>query len=244
LPKDVKCWKITRAGRKRRDKRERKLVNIRKYREKDRQAVRDISVKTSFLGYPSEMFINDRELIADVLTRYYTDYEPESCFVAVSEGKVIGYLTGSNNVKIKDKIFRCRIIPALIKRVLTSKVFIKKNTLKFIFFYFISFLKGEFRTPDFSKEYPATLHVNLDEGCRGMGIGSRLILKYLDYLKELGIRGIHFRTMSQNAKTFFRKMGFDILYKGKISYMRYYMRKDIPYYIFGRKLGDFNHKKK
>ena len=91
------------------------MVNIRKYREKDRQAVRDISVKTSFLGNPIEFFINDKELIADVLTRYYTDYEPKSCFVAVAEGKVIGYLTGSNNVKIKDKIFRYRMIPALIR---------------------------------------------------------------------------------------------------------------------------------
>jgi len=212
------------------------LVNIRKYREKDRQAVRDISVKTSFLGNPIEFFVNDQELIADVLTRYYTDYEPESCFVALSEGKVIGYLTGSINVKIKDKIFRYRIIPALIKRALTSKIFIKRNTLKFIFFYFISFLKSEFRTPDFSKEYPATLHVNLDEGCRGMGIGGRLILKYLDYLKELGVRGIHFRTMSKKAKEFFRKLEFNILYEGKVSYMRYYMHKDIPYYIFGKKL--------
>ena len=55
-----------------------KAGKIRKYREKDRKAIRDISVKTSFLGNPIEFFVNDKELIADVLTRFYTDYEPES----------------------------------------------------------------------------------------------------------------------------------------------------------------------
>ncbi len=215
------------------------MLKIRKYRGKDRRAIRDISVRTSFLGNPTEFFINDRELIADFLTRYYTDYEPESCFVAESSGKVIGYLTGSINVSLMGNIFRCKIMPAVIKRALSRKAFMNRNTLKFIFFYLISFLKGEFRTPDFSEEYPATLHVNLAEDYRGIGIGSRLILKYLDYLKEFNVSGLHFRTISKEAKNFFQKLGFNILYEGEFSYMRYHLGKDISYYIFGKKL--YNH---
>jgi GNAT superfamily N-acetyltransferase len=214
---------------------------IRKYREKDRKAIRDISVKTSFLGNPIEFFINDYELIADVLTLYYTDYEPESCFVAESSGEVIGYLTGAANVRLKNNIFRYRVMPAIIKRALSGKVFMNRNTLKYIFSTFISFLKGEFSTPDFSEEYPATLHVNVGKDYRGIGIGRRLILEYLDCLEEFGVSGLHFRTKSKRAKIFFHKLGFNILYKGTFSYMRYYMGKDIPYYIFGKKLGDCNH---
>ena len=217
------------------------MVNIRKYRGEDRKAIRDISVKTSFLGNPIEFFIDDRELIADVLTRYYTDYEPESCFGAISKGEVIGYLTGATDVKSKNSVFRYRVLPIVIKRVLTGKVFLKKNTLKYIFFTFISFLKGEFRTPDFTSEYPATLHVNLAEDYRGIGIGGELILEYLDYLGKFGIRGVHFRTKSKRAKSFFLKMGFDILYKGKFSNLRYYTGQAIPYYIFGKKLDDLSH---
>lgn len=211
--------------------------NIRKYREQDRRAIRDISVKTSFLGNPIEFFINDKELIADVLTLYYTDYEPRSCFVAESSGKVIGYLTGSTNVRLMGNVFRYKIMPAVIKRALARKVFINRNTLKYIFFTLISFLKGDFRTPDFSIEYAATLHVNVAEDYRGIGVGRELILEYLDYLKESGIKGVHFRVKSKKAKSFFQKLGFNILYKGKFSYMRYCLGKDISYYIFGKKLG-------
>lgn len=213
------------------------MVNIRKYRVEDRAAIRDISVKTSFLGNPIEFFVDDKELIADVLTRYYTDYEPESCFVAESSGKIVGYITGSKNVRLKNSIFRYNVLPIVVKRVLTGKVFLKKNTLKYIFFTFISFLKGEFRTPDFTGEYQATLHVNLDEDYRGVGIGGKLILEYLNHLKKFGIAGVHFRTKSKKAKDFFLKLGFEILYKGKFSNLRYYTGNDIPYYIFGKKTG-------
>jgi GNAT superfamily N-acetyltransferase len=217
-----------------------KAGKIRKYREKDRKAIRDISVKTSFLGNPIEFFVNDKELIADVLTRFYTDYEPESCFVAILEGEVIGYITGATNVRRMRSIFRYRIMPAVMKRGLGKKVFMNRNTLKYFFPTFISFLKGEFSTPDFSVEYPATLHVNVVEDYRGIGIGRRLIREYLDYLEQFGISGVHFRTKSEKAKVFFQKLGFNILYKGKFSYMRYYMGQDMPYYIFGKKLDDYN----
>lgn len=220
--------------------REPTLVRIRSYRKKDRKSIRDIAVKTSFLGQPIKFFINDRELISDVLTVYYTDYEPESCFVALSEGKVIGYVIGSTNVRRMRSVFRSGILPGVVKAALARRVFINRNTLKFIFSYLISFFKGEFRTPDFSKEYPATLHVNLVEGYRGSGTGSKLILRYLRYLKKNNIRGVHFSTRSKKAKKFFRKLGFNILYEGKVSYMRSYFNRSLPYYIFGRKLINYN----
>ncbi len=215
-----------------------KAVKIRRYEKKDRKAIRDISVATSFLGNPIEFFVDDKDLIADVLTRYYTDYEPRSCFIAESKGEVIGYLTGSNNVRLKNKIFRYRVLPGIIRRALISRVFLKKNTIKYIFFTLFSFLKGEFHTPDLSNEYPATLHVNIAEGYRGIGIGRRLILRYLDYLKESGIKGVHFRTKSEKASDFFLKLGFNILYQGKFSCMRYCLGRYIPYYIFGKRFND------
>src|SRR6478672_1204441 len=37
----------------------------------------------------------DRELFADYLTAYYTDWEPESAFVLLIDGEIRGYLLGS-----------------------------------------------------------------------------------------------------------------------------------------------------
>src|SRR4051812_15889577 len=54
---------------------------IRGYRESDREAVRTLCCDTGFLGDPIDPVYEDRELFADFLTTYYTDHEPESCFL-------------------------------------------------------------------------------------------------------------------------------------------------------------------
>ena len=46
-------------------------------------------------GRPIDPVFQDRELFADYLTSYYTDIEPESCFVLEQNGRVVGYLLGS-----------------------------------------------------------------------------------------------------------------------------------------------------
>ena len=100
----------------------------------------------------------------------------------------------------------------------------------------MSFLKGEFSEPDFSKDYPATLHINIQEGLRGSDIGSGLITAYLGYLKKEGVRGLHFATLSERASNFFSKQHFDLLYKGRRSYFRYILHRDLPLYIYGKRL--------
>lgn len=51
--------------------------------------------ETGFLGKPIDPVFSDRELFADYLTSYYTDWEPESCFVLEQNDEVKGYLMGS-----------------------------------------------------------------------------------------------------------------------------------------------------
>ena len=100
----------------------------------------------------------------------------------------------------------------------------------------MSLMKGEFKAPDFSRDYSATLHINIDEYFRGQGIGSKLINNYLKYLRGQCITGVHFATMSDKTSNFFVKQGFNLLFRSKRSYFRYILHKDTPIYIYGRKL--------
>src|SRR5262249_61326802 len=68
---------------------------IRGYRRSDREAVRKLCCDTGFLGDPIDPVYEDRELFADFLTTFYTDHEPESCFLLEFEGEIRGYLLGS-----------------------------------------------------------------------------------------------------------------------------------------------------
>lgn len=68
--------------------------SCRPFRPDDRAAVRSICCDTGWLGQPIDPYFQDREVFADFLTGYYTDYEPDSCFVALQDDLVVGYLLG------------------------------------------------------------------------------------------------------------------------------------------------------
>src|SRR6266545_4747432 len=71
---------------------------IRGYRRSDRETVRKLCCDTGFLGDPIDPVYEDRELFADFLTTYYTDHEPESCFLLEVDGEIRGYLLGWREV--------------------------------------------------------------------------------------------------------------------------------------------------
>ena len=209
---------------------------IRKYNAQDRSSVRQINCKTALMGEPSAVFFDDDEIFADALTVYFTDYEPESCFVAECENMVIGYLLGAKDVLRMEKISAGKIVLPLFVKALRRGVFFHKRNVKFLFRMFLSLVKGEFKAPNFSKDYPATLHINIIKEYRAGGIGSKLINAYLNYLKEQVVKGVHLATMSDKASQFFKKHNFQLLFRGERSYFRYFLGKNIPIYIYGARI--------
>src|SRR6187551_1653888 len=72
-----------------------KRFTLRKFQPADRARVRELCCETGFLGNPIDPVFEDRQLFADYLTAYYTDWEPESSFVLLVNGEIRGYLLGS-----------------------------------------------------------------------------------------------------------------------------------------------------
>jgi GNAT superfamily N-acetyltransferase len=211
-------------------------ITIRHYQQEDRPYVRDLAWDTALIGEPAAAFFNDKEILADFLTLYFTDYEPESCFVAESESRLVGYLLGAKDTAALDRVAKWEIAPRLLVKSLAKGTFLKKKNVTFAFRLLASFFKGEFVMPGFYKEYPATLHINLEKKFRNLGIGSKLMGLYLEYLTRQGIPGVYIPTMSDKAASFFRKQGFNFLYRGYRSYFRHILHKDLPLYIYGKRL--------
>ena len=211
-------------------------VVIRKYNAKDRPAVRKISCETALMGEPGAVFFDDDEILADALTVYFTDYEPESCFVAVFENNVIAYLLGAKDVKRIDKILPGKIALPLFIKALRRGTFFHKRNAQFLSHLFFSLVKGEFKAPVFSKDYPATLHINVIKEYRASGFGSKLINAYLDYLKAQEVKGVHLATMSDKGSHFFKKQNFQLLFRGERSYFRYFLGKNVQLYIYGMRV--------
>jgi len=211
-------------------------VAIRKFKKEDRQALRDIAWDTAFMGEPADAFFDSRQLLQDFLTAYFTDYEPQSCFVAEAGREVIGYLIGAKDIAALGKIFRDKILPKLFINLFFSGAVFKKKNFTYILGCLGGSLSGEFRMPDFSKDYPATLHINLKKDWRSQHIGARLMAVYLDYLRIEKVRGVCLATASSKAAEFFSQQGFILLHRGKRSYFRSILNSDIPIFIYGKKI--------
>ena len=213
-----------------------KKIIIRKFSKIDRKDVRRIACETAFWGSSKYDFFEDDEILADLLTLYYTDYEPDYCFVATYNGSVVGYLIGAENVQVMNRVFYFRIIPKLSLKSIYRGLVFKKNTGTFLFHCLMSFFKGEFFASDFTSEYPATLHINIDKDFHNSGIGRMLINKYLDFLKKEKVKGLHFGTTSEGARGFFTRMDFKLLLTKKRTYLRYKIGKEQVFYVFGKEV--------
>lgn len=209
-------------------------IAIRKYRREDRQSVRDIAWDTAFMGEPASAFFSDKEIFSDFLTLYFTDYEPESCFVAESKGKVVGYLIGSLDEDVLKKVSALNIIPRLVLKAVARCAFLQKNNMAYLSHCLASFLKGEFRDPVFSMTYPAVLHINIDRAFRNSGAGSMLVSAFVEYAASNKIKGVHLSTMSEKAGDFFKKNCFNLIYSVPRSYFKYIIGRDITVYVYGK----------
>ena len=207
-----------------------------RYRPEHRASVRRICCETAFLGKHRRLFLQDDEALADFLTCYYTDYEAESCFVAEAGKQVIGYVIGAKDVVRMGQITGTRIIPRLIGKYILRGAFLKTPHALFLAQVWRSWVKGEFLVPDFSKRYPATLHINIDRDWRSRHLGNNLIQQYFAYLRQHHVHGVHCGTLSEGAKNFFQKIGFTVLHESKRSYLKYRLGRVVPYYVLGRKL--------
>ena len=189
---------------------------IRPYAAGDRVAVRRICCDTADAGRPVEAFFDDRELIADLLMNYYTDFEPASAWVAEQAGgpaiagEVVGYLTGCRDTgRFRRIMFWC-IVPRALFKAFWRGTWWAVSTRRLIRCNLPIWWRslGNWTMP--LAGYPAHLHINLRPGMQGQGVGRQLINQFLAQLRSAGISGVHLSTREDNmaALAFFKKMGF------------------------------------
>jgi len=172
--------------------------------------IREIACDTADMGEPVESFFGDREVVVDLLTRYYTDYESESLWVAEYERKIIGYLTGSLNTRRYFRVMAWRLVPQIVIKSIFRGVFLRQDTWRL----FNSAIKtgwlGGFRRNIPLDKYPAHLHLNIQKGFRSQDVGKRLVERFIEQVEVRGLRGIHLAVRQDNvrARKFFEHLGF------------------------------------
>jgi hypothetical protein len=165
---------------------------IRPYRPEDREAVRQICRRTAYRNKGSDAVFEDGEVFADYWTRYYTDFEPESCLVVEEDGEVVGYLLGCRDTARFIRVMSRRIVPAALGRAfwrLATFRYRKPSTRRMIYWLVT---RGWREAPEIPIDrFPAHYHCNILRKGFGKGYYSRLVLLFLDQLDREGVPGLH-----------------------------------------------------
>ncbi len=198
-----------------------KMVEIRKYNEKDKKAVELIHFETGFLGKSMEKFLTRNKEWSEEI-KYYLENEPESIFVAVGNNRVVGYLIGflddSKHKITSDFIKRAitNLIKASFMPAKDRKFWIGR--IKFIFRAVLGISEDrELKSPKNAGHF----HINLLPEARGKCIGSKLMKFFFEYAKKKGTKIIHadgFETRLNLNKNFWLKNSFREYSKARTSY--------------------------
>ena len=185
-------------------------ILIRPFEPRDRHAIRTLACDTADRGRPIDHLFRDRELVADLITRYYTDAEPQATWVAEDGGALIGYVTGCLDSRRYRRAMAWRIAPRAVLAAVGRGILWAPQTWRFVWVGAQSLcLGGLWRSVPLGT-YPAHLHVNLRQAYRSQRVGRQLVEAFLTQLQQAGVRGIHVAVREDNvtACAFFTGLGF------------------------------------
>ncbi|MCP2292493.1 GNAT family N-acetyltransferase [Nocardia amikacinitolerans] len=184
-------------------------MEIRRFTESDRVELRALARRAG-TGAPTESLWGHAESEAAVYLDPYMDIEPESLFVAVRDGALVGYLAGcvdsaafpSEDERIEAAIRRYRLVfrrgpAAFFARAALDALSAKLRRQP---------TAGDFTDP----RWPSHLHINVAEEGRGTGAADGLITRFLEHAAAAGSPGCHLQTLVENTRAvrFFERTGF------------------------------------
>jgi ribosomal protein S18 acetylase RimI-like enzyme len=191
---------------------------IRNYQPGVRARVRELCCETGFLGMPIDPVFEDRELFADYLTAYYTDWEPESAFVISVDGDLRGYLLGSRH-SFRQQIYGFYQNLSLLLRGLFRYRRYNSASRKFVQW----ILRTAWREVPAAPRRTAHFHINLLPDARQVATTRALMDSYLKYLHDHGERAVYGQMVvfeDRRSTRMFERYGFRVLNKAEITKYR------------------------
>lgn len=180
--------------------------------------MRWLCCQTGFLGKPIDPVFEDRELFADYLTSYYTDIEPESCFVLEQHGEVKGYLLGSRR-PLRQQIHSFFHNLELFAKGMSRYHRYNRPTREFIGW----ILRNSWREVPAAPRRTAHFHFNMLPEAQNFGSTHVLMNSYFDYLRACGEKAVFGQMVtfeSRRGAKVMERFGFRVLEKREITKWR------------------------
>jgi ribosomal protein S18 acetylase RimI-like enzyme len=185
------------------------MFEIRRYRDSDEAAMREICMRTAASGDDARDLYRDQDLIPDIFAIPYTVLDPEFAFVTDDSGHAVGYIVGTPDTTRFVTRFREQWLPHV------AHLHIPPTGR----FDFDTDPEGSMATLLHTPErmlapgltaYPAHLHIDLLPQAQGKGAGRALMTAFLAALNTAGVDAVHLSMATSNtrARAFYDRVGF------------------------------------
>lgn len=190
--------------------------------------MRQICCETGFFGAPVEPLFGDREVFADFFTRYYTDWEPESCMVAETDGRIVGYLTGCLRYYRYAFVQLLLFIGVILPKVAGHALLLRygRQDFRFLRWFVVRAFSETPRRPPRAGHF----HINLLPRWRTGHAARRLIFSFLDRAPRRRVRGVYGQIQTfddQRRSGLFERYGFKLLDRRKVTKFQALERKNV-----------------
>ncbi|MCL2512616.1 MAG: GNAT family N-acetyltransferase [Oscillospiraceae bacterium] len=171
------------------------MVTIRPYQEKDYEYVRAICMGRA---EPPETIDEGTLKSLIIYFDYYVEQEPQNCFVAEGDGKLLGYVICAEDYRAYAKKYKRVYMPRIRKYGIKASLEARESTLAHRIL---------------ARKYPAHLHIDVLDGYRSLGLGSKLIDALCEHLKSSGVKGLMLTVAPKNKRGahFYEKYGFKLI---------------------------------
>ena len=189
--------------------------SIRSYKSADTSAVYEICLKTGNSGQDATHLFSDPLVLGHIYVGPYMEFEPQSVFILEDDQGLCGYIMGVLDSQTYYQWMHSEWLPKI--RVNYKKPTGNPDTwdetekITDLLFH----PSSQRLLPD----YPAHLHIDLLSRAQGKGQGKLMMDRFIDYLRNNKIPGLHLDLSSRNdrAFNFYRKYGMEELDRDKES---------------------------
>jgi ribosomal protein S18 acetylase RimI-like enzyme len=182
------------------------LPMIRRYEDRDHDAVYEICLLTGNSGTDATGMYASDDLLSDIFAGPYVHIEPGLAFVVDNGARVVGYVMGTANTEQFVRRCRAEWIPMMEGRYEEPPDLPETVDDKMLQLHF----SPEKMLWSGLDEYPAHLHIDLLPEYQGQGYGRRLVDRFFGAVASQGARGVHVSVSASNERAFgfYQRLGF------------------------------------
>ncbi len=173
------------------------MADIRPYRETDKYNVQRVCLQTVDDDVVFEGLDRmNADLFLTVYNDYYTECEPENCFVCTDENdNAVGYIICAESVEKWRSVFLREFYPRIRHRKLGDRLMAVGEIIAHSMF---------------MRKYPAHLHIDILREYRGNGTGTQMMDALVSHLRQKGVSGVQLCVDAENVRgiRFYERYGF------------------------------------